>query len=71
MLDGTEIEFELESCWSSSDERGPCKIGALTFIDASVGGSGFLDRAAAELHLVAARALEHLDHPDCSSACYR
>jgi len=71
MLDGGEIEFELEPCWEVSDETGRHKVGALTFIDPAVGGSGFLDRAAAELNLVAARALDHLEHKECESACYR
>ncbi len=71
MLDGTEIEFELEAAFTRTDERGEHRIGTLTFIDAAVGGSGFLDRAAGELHLVAARAIEHLDHVGCETACYR
>lgn len=71
MLDGSEVEFELEPAWEVSTEHGVHKRGVLTFIDPSVGGSGFLDRAATELHLVAARALDHLDHADCESACYR
>lgn len=71
MLDGSEIEFELESVWEKSGEDSKHRFGALTFIDAAVGGSGFLDRAADEMHLVAKRAIEHLDHPKCESACYR
>lgn len=71
MLDGPEIEFVLESKWKASSGEGAHFKGALTFIDAAVGGSGFLERAASELHLVAQRALEHLDHPDCETACYR
>lgn len=71
MLDGAEIEFELEPLWSVDDEAGRRKAGALTFVDPSVGGSGFLDRAAAELHLVAQRAMEHLQHEGCETACYR
>ena len=71
MLDGPEIEFELEPTWEERRPDGTRKLGALTFIDASVGGSGFLDRCIDELHLVARRAIEHLDHPKCESACYR
>ena len=52
-------------------DQGKRRKGALTFIDAAVGGSGFLDRAVTELHLVAARTIEHLDHPNCETACYR
>ena len=40
-------------------------------MDTSVGGSGFLERTAAEMNLVAKRAIEHLDHKDCETACYR
>lgn len=71
MLDGPEIEFELEPLFPFRDEAGSRCRGSLTFLDPAVGGSGFLERAAAELHLVAARALEHLDHDDCEAACYR
>jgi hypothetical protein len=71
MLDGPEVEFELESAWEVSDEGGKRKVGSLTFIDPALGGSGILDRAATELHLVAGRAVAHLDHANCDSACYR
>ncbi|MBI4864240.1 MAG: DUF1998 domain-containing protein, partial [Candidatus Riflebacteria bacterium] len=71
MLDGPELEFELEPMWILSGDDGRRKVGSLTFIDGAVGGSGFLERAARELHLVAARSLDHLDHQDCHSACYR
>jgi hypothetical protein len=36
-----------------------------------VGGSGYLERVAAELNVVAEHALQHLQHPDCETACYR
>jgi len=71
MLDGPEIEFSLETMWERKDGERMRRCGALTFLDPAVGGSGFLDRAAEELHLVARRALEHLDHKDCETACYR
>jgi hypothetical protein len=71
MLDGREIEFVLEDMWDDDSAKGKRRRGALTFMDAAVGGSGFLDRAASELHLVAARAIDHLDHADCDTACYR
>ncbi|TNF24070.1 MAG: DEAD/DEAH box helicase [Deltaproteobacteria bacterium] len=71
MLDGPEIEFELEPLWEERRKDGVRKLGALTLIDAAVGGSGFLDRCVDELHLVARRTIEHLDHPKCESACYR
>ncbi|NJL72066.1 MAG: protein kinase, partial [Candidatus Competibacteraceae bacterium] len=73
MLDGPELEFSLEPMWRHrSNDGGTERLrGALTFLDPAVGGSGFLDRAARELQLVAARTLEHLDHQECDSACYR
>lgn len=71
MLDGPEIEFELEPAWEVDEDGIKRKRGALTFVDGAVGGSGFLDRAAEELHLVAQRTIEHLDHQGCESACYR
>ncbi|MFY0576322.1 Zn-binding domain-containing protein [Cystobacter fuscus] len=71
MLDGPEIEFVLEPMWKSMEGGSQHQEGALTFIDPAVGGSGFLERATRELHLVARRALEHLEHPDCETACYR
>jgi hypothetical protein len=71
MLDGAEIGFELEPAYTRTDDRGDHRVGTLTFIDAAVGGSGFLDRAATELDKVAQAAIEHLDHPNCETACYR
>ena len=37
----------------------------------SRGGSGYLPRVAEGFHHVAKRAIEHLDHRDCETACYR
>lgn len=71
MLDGPELEFVLEPMWEIEHEGRKARRGALTFVDAAVGSSGFLERAGAELHLVAARSIEHLDHANCESACYR
>lgn len=71
MLDGPEIEFELEPMWEERTVSGKARMGSLTFIDAAIGGSGFLDHCINELHLVARRAIEHLDHPRCETACYR
>jgi hypothetical protein len=71
MLDGPEIEFELEPSWEQTTEGAVSPYGSLLLIDAAVGGSGFLERAAREMNLVAARAIDHLDHKGCESACYR
>ncbi len=71
MLDGPEIEFELEGPWIVGEGHGRHARAALSFIDPSLGGSGYLQRIAAEFHLVASRALLHLDHQGCERACYR
>jgi hypothetical protein len=57
--------------WQTEANGIPRLRGALTFLDPALGGSGFLDRAARELHLVAQRTIEHLNHSGCESACYR
>ena len=44
---------------------------SLAFIDPSLGGSGYLPRIAEQFQAVAARAIEHLEHPGCETACYR
>jgi len=69
MLDGPEIEFE--GLWRSGRDEPRTGMVSLSFIDGSLGGTGYFSRVAAELHLVARRALEHLDHPGCGTACYR
>jgi hypothetical protein len=71
MLDGPEIDFELEPMWEERRSGESRKFGALTFIDAAVGGSGFLERCVDDMHRVAERAIDHLDHPNCEAACYR
>lgn len=71
MLDGSEIEFELEGPWKVVEEGGELGRVAFTFIDPSLGGTGYLRRIGGDLHLVARRAIEHLDHTGCETACYR
>ena len=71
MLDGPELEFELEPFWEIEETGRRWRRGALTFIDPAVGGSGFLDAAARDLQHVARRALDHLQHDGCETACYR
>jgi hypothetical protein len=71
LLDGSEIVFVLEPMWESHADGQHFRRGGLTFVDPALGGSGFLERAAEELHLLARRTLERLDHPNCESACYR
>ena len=71
MLDGSEIEFEFEGPWQTQANNIRYSLVSLTFIDPSLGGSGYLYRIANEFHLVAKKALEHLAHPGCETACYR
>ncbi len=71
LLDGSEIEFEPEGPWQESSDAGSFQRVSLTFVDPSVGGSGYIARIAREFHLIAQRALEHLNHPNCETACYR
>jgi hypothetical protein len=71
MLDGTEIEFELEGPWTRKvDGQTACYVG-LSFIDPSLGGTGYLTKAAGDFDQIAQRAIEHLRHADCEKACYR
>jgi hypothetical protein len=44
---------------------------SLAFVDPSLGGTGYLRRIAEEFDQVAQTAVEHLDHPNCETACYR
>jgi len=72
MLDGSEIEFEFEGSWKVEQDGKRYRSVSLTFIDPSLGGSGYLRRIATQFDLVARNALEHLDHdPTCVTACYR
>jgi hypothetical protein len=67
VLEGGEIDFELEGPWKSGAHQSL----SLTFVDPSLGGTGYLQRIGDEFHLVARTALDHLDHPNCQTACYR
>jgi hypothetical protein len=71
MLDGAEIEFELEGPWSRKVDEQTLRYVALSFIDPSVGGTGYLSKVAGDFNLVAQRAIEHLRHAGCETACYR
>ena len=71
LLDGREIEFQPEGPWQESHDAGSFQRVSLTFVDPSVGGSGYIARIAREFHFVAGRALQHLNHPNCDTACYR
>lgn len=69
MLDDGEIDFELEGPWSTGDPN--LKLISLSFIDASIGGTGYLKRIADSFDIVAQRSIEQLAHPGCETACYR
>ena len=71
MLDSRELDFELEGPWQAGEATGRYGMLSLAFIDPSIGGSGYLRRIAEQFRGVASRAAEHLDHPDCETACYR
>jgi hypothetical protein len=71
VLDNAELDFELEGPWQTGEAMARHSLLSLAFIDPSLGGSGYLERIAEHLHLVAKRAIEHLDHIDCESSCYR
>jgi hypothetical protein len=71
MLDTNELDFELEGPWNTGEPGTPATTLSLAFIDPSLGGSGYLARLAEQFHLVAERAIEHLHHPNCDTACYR
>jgi replicative superfamily II helicase len=71
MLGAGELDFELEGPWQTGDATGRYSMLSLAFIDPSLGGSGYLPRIAEHFHEVAAQAIEHLDHADCETACYR
>lgn len=71
MLGSGELDFELEGPWLTGDATGRSGMLSLAFIDPSLGGSGYLNRIAENLHRVADRAIEHLDHSNCETSCYR
>lgn len=71
MLGSGEIEVELEGPWDTGESSARYGMVSLAFIDPSLGGSGYLERVAENIHHVAARAIDHLDHRDCQTSCYR
>ena len=71
MLGAGELEFELEGPWDTGEAPDRYGLVSLAFIDPSLGGSGYLERVAGNLDHVASRAIDHLAHPDCETACYR
>jgi hypothetical protein len=71
MIDDNELTFELEGPWTRMVNGKRATFVSLTFIDPTIGGSGYLERIATELNIIAKHSLQHLDHPNCETACYR
>jgi replicative superfamily II helicase len=71
MIDDNELDFDLEGPWKRAIDGTVATFVSITLTDPTVGGSGYLERVAGELDLVATHALQHLVHPDCETACYR
>ncbi|NLE38121.1 MAG: DUF1998 domain-containing protein, partial [Pirellulaceae bacterium] len=71
MLGSGELDFELEGPWRTGDATGRFGMLSLAFIDPSLGGSGYLSRIAEHFDGAARRAIEHLEHANCETACYR
>jgi hypothetical protein len=70
-LSDDDIDFGLEEPWAVSSGNLSYQQASLAFVDPNLGGSGYLARIAESFHRVAATALQHLDHPNCQTACYR
>lgn len=66
-----ELDFEMEGPFNCLSGTQAYRLLSLAFIDPSLGGSGYLERIANDFHQVASRAIDHLEHPDCETACYR
>ena len=71
MLDGSELDFNLEGPWEIGEGDTRCRVVAVTFVDPSLGGTGYLERVAAGFHVAAKHAQHHLEHGGCETACYR
>jgi hypothetical protein len=70
-LSDRDIDFELEGAWITKTRNVSYRQASLAFIDPNLGGSGYLARIAERFDVVARTAVEHLQHEDCESACYR
>jgi hypothetical protein len=71
MMSTADLDFEFEGPWNTGESTARYGKLSLAFIDPNLGGSGYLVRVAENFHRVTERAIEHLDHPDCQTACYR
>jgi Helicase conserved C-terminal domain/Domain of unknown function (DUF1998) len=69
MLDDSEVNFELEGPWPAGDPN--LMLISLSFIDPTLGGTGYLQRIAEEFQVVAQRSIDQLNHFGCETACYR
>lgn len=71
MLDHGELDLVIEGPWLDATGDTRVRLVSVSIIDPTVGGSGYLQRIAEQLHGVAEDALAYLDHDDCDTACYR
>lgn len=60
--------WRLEGPWPGGVGDQALGLVSLSFVNYSLGGTGYLRHAADEFHLVAQHALEHLDHTGCETA---
>ena len=70
-LSEEDIDFELEGAWTVKSGEISYRQVSLAFIDPNLGGSGYLARIAENFDRIAETTLQHLDHPNCQTACYR
>jgi hypothetical protein len=70
-LSDGDIDFELEAAWATKTDGVSFNRTSLVFVDPNLGGSGYLPRIAERFNDVAKAALEHLQHADCETSCYR
>jgi len=70
-LSEEDIDFELEGEWAVKSGEISYRQASLAFIDPNLGGSGYLARIAGNFDRIAETTLQHLDHPNCQTACYR
>ena len=64
-------EYNVLDTQSETHPAAALGLVALSFIDHSLGGAGYLPRAVGDFDRVAQRAIQHLEHANCETACYR
>jgi hypothetical protein len=71
MFDPSELDFEMEGPWETTQNGARMLVQSLSFIDTSLGGSGYLQRIAESFDKISTCAIDHLDHQECETSCYR